>query len=278
MSAIFAIQVLSGKELHTKKEILCQMKEYGISAIKDVIAFEVFTKHFSGKEYAPTKARSIVPGYIFIDLDLPAKNCVYDMKSQAAEIWHFIKRIPFVQRILNYSIREEEFDRFFEIVSEHTDDFEVTVCETSAATESQSQAELLHKANTADNPKEKRNWLQMWMNQPSLLDHFYRVKQRATGLLNRLSATGSSKQLCQEDKVFLTSIKHSEAYIKRNNVRFRIPGRLFILTRNSIDPDHVLPNALLTTGSFIVPRILSYIEMNIRLIGRRMCTRVGSYG
>lgn len=274
MSAIFAIQVMTGKELQAKAEILRQVKELGITVIKDVIAFEVFTKKFCGKEFAPSKARSIVPGYIFVNMEFPGleNRTLYDMKKHAGTIWHFIKRIPFVQRILPYSIQDEEFENFFEIVSEHTDDFEVSVIEESVTPDKKTE----HAAKTIRSKKDKDSWLHTLQN-PPLLERLKRVKFQAVDLLNRYTGAGS-KQLGKADKAFLTSIKHSEGWLKRGTPTFRISGRLFIETRNIIDPDQKLSNSLLTTGSFIVPHIVSYVEEKMRSMLSRSLAKQGKGG
>ncbi|CAI8945552.1 hypothetical protein EMIT07CA2_550066 [Brevibacillus sp. IT-7CA2] len=257
MSAIFAIQVLNGKEIHAKSEILRQMKNYGIQAIKDVIAFEVFTKRFRGKESAPTTARSIVPGYIFVEMDIAG----FDLK-QDGELWSFIKKIPFVQKILQYSIDEEEFESFFEVVTEETYDFEVAVKEEPEP-DSLDHANALHLANTSNNPKDKRYWLQQ-LSRVGLLERLNLLKSKANSFLQGISSTNTPLEHPQ--KQLLSFIKHSGGWRKGKTPTFRFSGQLFVETRKVIDPNTTLSNSLLTTGVFIVPHIISYLEKHMNLL------------
>ncbi|MDT3417197.1 transcription antitermination factor NusG [Brevibacillus aydinogluensis] len=257
MSSIFAIQVMSGKEFIAQSEMCKRMKMCGMNAIKNVIAFEIFTKRFCGAETVRTKARCVVPGYIFVEVE----DAITDLKAQAAELWHFIKSIPFVQRILQYNIQDDEFENFFEIVTEESDEVVVSVMEESAGVSQQNLS--LQMANASKNPATKKFWLNVLANCNSLLERLEVLKRQAAPFLSQRADIVNSHDpthLTNEQKNLLHIIKHSMGWVRGRLTTFRFSEKLFTLTRNSIDPDHRMSNSLLTTGSFIVPHLLSYLE------------------
>jgi len=112
VSYTYAVQVPVGKEIFAKQMILEKLKKYNPGIIA-VHAFETFTQIFKGKNRAPKQLRAKIPGYLFITIKNTDNNFPLGMDSAC---YYLIKKIPFVARILNQYIKEDEWLNFFEEV------------------------------------------------------------------------------------------------------------------------------------------------------------------
>lgn len=106
----FAVAVKTGSELAVKKILGERISKFAFTQIRDVIAFETFTTKITSSSGTIKKFKSAVKGYVF--LDVPGSNF-----SIPPEVFQFVKAIPFVSKVLEYSISETEFLQFFEHVN-----------------------------------------------------------------------------------------------------------------------------------------------------------------
>ena len=112
MGYTYAVQVPVGKEIFAKQMILEALKKYN-PGIVAVHAFETFTQIFKGKNRAPKQLRAKIQGYLFVTIKKTDSNLPLGMDSAC---YYLIKKIPFVARILNQFIKEDEWLNFFEEV------------------------------------------------------------------------------------------------------------------------------------------------------------------
>jgi len=141
----FAVQVRTGSEVQVKyriEDMLRRQTAAGNDYAIVVHAMETFTQRFNGKDEAPKQITPKVPGYIFVTIK---DGLDQQMKP---EIWHLIKNIPSVLRILNHAISEAEWISFADVVCEIAPVIEINSSNNSRLKEIVRQMlTFLHKRN-----------------------------------------------------------------------------------------------------------------------------------
>jgi hypothetical protein len=89
-----------------ESEKLILLKQF--SLIKRVIAFESFKTKINSEGMTQI-VKSAVKGYIFVESEGGSFQI-------SPELYHFLKKIPLVCKVLQFSIGEQEFNQFFERV------------------------------------------------------------------------------------------------------------------------------------------------------------------
>lgn len=102
MSAIFAIQVEVGKEITVKQMLTDILHRNQCNEIQSVYACEQVVN-----KRGRTHLAGQVSGYIFVQL-------VNGLSELTAQLWHLIKGMPKVYKILKRAIPQDEFFTFYE--------------------------------------------------------------------------------------------------------------------------------------------------------------------
>ena len=237
MTSIFAIQVATGSEIWVKDLLTQTLNRVGNRWVKEIHAFETFTQKFSGKSTAPKQFKSAVPGYIFIEIKFP------NFHYMPPDLWHIVKSIPKVFKILKEAIPMDEFNKFYKSVDVEPN-FEVGLKE-KVKTEAEVDIEnsnLLHRANTTKDVQESKQYLdQLDKVEQSTIKDVEEQKQHSASIKN--------------DTV-RKMIEKAKAFIKAKKQTFTFPFSLFLKTRTKIDPENVMSVKQLTNGDFIIPALL----------------------
>lgn len=132
MGYTYAIQVRSGCELKVKDGLKYLMESMGNPGIVAIHALETFEQTISqtGKSYHRWKAK--VAGYIFVTVE---ESFSLRMPNK---IWQFIKRIPFVVKILDAYISPEDWDTFFDKIEDIEPEVKITEVKKEVYINSQS--------------------------------------------------------------------------------------------------------------------------------------------
>ena len=237
---VYAVQVVTGKELHVKLQLEKIIERYGLNRlIEKIHAFEKATYQYelrNGKYRSRKKSRSAVPGYVFIEFRP-------DLAYFPRELWHIIKAIKFVIRVVDrwfdtgapakYSghIPKEEFDRFAQNVDTESE-AEVWSDDIYKIQEEQEQKEkeVLHQINTGKYPKENKSHFECNKeNENEQVEHFFAQEEPSDRL---------KKQIAR-----------CKAFLKRNRIVTTVPSKLFNALRqayNSLKMSEMLEDNLFT--------------------------------
>ncbi len=241
--SVFAIQVATGSEIWVKDLLTQTLNRVGNRWVKEIHAFETFTQKFSGKSTAPKQFKSAVPGYIFIEIKYP------DFYYMPPDLWHLVKSIPKVFKILKDAIPMDEFETFFKSVDIEPN-FEVSLKE-KVKTETEMDIEnsnLLHRANTTDVKESKRCLEQLGTVEHSTVNEVEIQKQHVASIKN-----DSVRMMIEKAKAVIKARKHT----------FNFPFSLFLKTRANIDPENKMSVKQLTNGDFIIPALLKTLREEV---------------
>lgn len=226
--SIYAIEVYSGREIIVKQLMEKKIEMLGLELVRNIHAFETFTRHI-GKRVIQ-KLKSAVTGYVFIEIDSP---------SITDELYYFIKSVPCVKRILKEDIQQDQFERFFQIVSEKISSEEepiIQVMVEELGEEKLDENKVMHSINTSPTKVGMRYWLDV-------------LKTNGTNLLDKLKEIKQTHQLGWISRCRIFTNKNGQFMMT-------MPYQIYYKIKNLLDPEGEIPPYQLTK------RIIHHIVVN----------------
>ncbi|MDP4086573.1 MAG: transcription termination/antitermination NusG family protein [Bacillota bacterium] len=238
----FAIHVKTGYEQVTVEQLQKQIKNTLFEEISSVIAPVVQIKKFVSKDTVILKRKLVASSYIYIKL---AAENIFEIPGK---IYHFLKNIGGVLKILPYSIPKEEIEAFcfnYDLALEEAE-IEIKLDQVTQSTDSlqATKEQMIHEANLNLKGEEQETVIRHALSLERMIDRVNDLIQKGKRINHRL-------------------LMKCKAYIHSNRETFRFPLALFLKTRNRIDPNQNLTNKQLTTHSFILPELIKTLELEL---------------
>ncbi|MCF6094329.1 hypothetical protein L1765_10175 [Microaerobacter geothermalis] len=273
-SAVFTVQVRTGMEFRAKEmlEYLMKRQKTGIKAVHIIASF---TQKLVGREKDP-QLRCLTPGYIFVEMNKPEDYKPKFVKTKGRvtdvpfKIWHIIKSVPLVQRILDDEMTGEEFWEFAKSI-----DCDATIESTlpgSVEKQKKEAKELLHKANTTNDKKEMKEYLKQYeaiekTTAEEVAETLEEVREELQDQMEHIEteSTANTDEKAEINEK-LTFIEKCQAFInKRKKETFRFPMSFFERVYKKIDPDgKTIPRKKILTPTFIIPVLVEHLREHLR--------------
>lgn len=250
MGDIYAVQVAKGQELQIKENIINYLEYYGLSGlVKAIHVFETFSRKVKEKssktELLMNFKSALNEGYIFIELSFSA-----DTKKQRfpARLWHLVKSVPKVFRIIEHTVPREEFERLCNNLNVEP----VVEIASEKKIEDIDEKKMLHKANTAKDPREAKEIRKKLDNlNATITPLIYKVEQVIE------QAKDTSKQSINR------MIEKCKAFIRRKRETFIFPMSLFLIARKSVDPEEKMNVRELREGDLILHAMIKQLQQEV---------------
>lgn len=236
----FAINVLGGAEARIVDMIMSKIKNYSFDLIESVInpTAKITQLSDAGSKY---KMKSVALSYIYVKTS-------HNSVEVQPEVYHFLKQIPGVKKILEYNIDREEVDSFCQTVGASLDESEIEV-EVVYNEEEQVEVEreLLYQINSTKEPKEKSK----------LLEKLSYIQSNPVKKLKALINEGKKygHKLISRCKVTTN---------QRKKTQFRFPYRVFLNTISRIDPNRTLPKNTLINVNYLLPHLVTTLKIELK--------------
>ena len=140
MGFYYAVQVPVGQEGYAKYMIESVIDKFnpGILGVHPMLTF---TQMFKSKNTAAKEVRSILPGYILVEIQTTERHGL----GMDQHCWQLLRKIPLVRSILNKYIHHEEVSKFFD-TADLEPDVQVLVQDTEDREEDRPLISLAQKA------------------------------------------------------------------------------------------------------------------------------------
>lgn len=251
MGDIYAVQVMKGQELQVKENILNFLEYHQMDGLVQAVhAFETLTRKVKPKtsksESLSVFKSAFGEGYLFIELTFSA-----DTRYQRlpARLWHIIKSVPKVFKILDYTVPREEFERLCENLDVEP---QVEVSSEAKVVEVD-EKELLHKANTTKDPHEAKE-----INKK--LDN---INSITTPLLHKVEQVIEKAKDANE--TIQRTIDKCKAFIRRKRETFLFPVTIFLKARKKIDPMEQMTVCEMKEGDLIIHAMIDELQREVAL-------------
>lgn len=112
--AYFVMQVMSGRELIVKDALTRAIHNHKRTDINEVIVPSQTVMDLTKLEKCKTNNLVALPSYVFISTDTPCSS--FDLMD--ADLYNFLIMIPNVQRVINYSVEQQQMIDFLSVYAD----------------------------------------------------------------------------------------------------------------------------------------------------------------
>ncbi|MDX8367173.1 hypothetical protein [Cytobacillus sp. IB215665] len=241
----FAVHVKTGWEAQTIEFLQHKIKKTHFEGIASVFAPILDVKKFVGEDYYVSDYKVMGSSYIYIKI----QNLQENTFRIPAKIYHFIKSISSVLKVMEYSVPKEEIESFCNNYGLALEESEVEIKLDEKVIEEadmdKEKARLLHEANVSEKETQIDEKIENVINQKRTIDVVQEIIEEGKNKHHRL-------------------LKKCRAFIRNKRETFRFPLAIFLKTRRRIDPEKKLSLKKLTSTEFILPEIIKTLltELN----------------
>ncbi|WP_374724117.1 transcription termination/antitermination NusG family protein [Calidifontibacillus erzurumensis] len=236
----FAVNVKAGSEIRIIEYIAETCRQKSFNLIKGIVTPLTKVKKFKGEETCSYKVKAILP-YIYIKIDELTTKC-------PVALYHFLKQIPGVYKILEYSIPEEEVEEF---------------CQRVGSSIKEAEFEIDYFYNQKEQQTKQEKALETLNSDKTTAEEKEAAQKEIEEVENHPVVTAI--QLIKEGKEKgYTLFQRIKSKQRKNKTIFRFPLEILSHTILRIDSERQLPNRVVTDPTFLLPHINDTLKEMLR--------------